>query len=67
MSSTSSGAVPINPPVNPPQTMKNVKDQLTFTVAESNIKLGSLRIRGHNLKYFPGGARTTKIQAVFET
>lgn len=46
--------------------MKNPKNQLIFKITQSNLKLGSLGIRGHNLKYFPGGTRTTKIEAIFE-
>ena len=46
--------------------MKNPKNQLIFKITQSNLTLGSLGIRGHNLKYFPGGTRTTKIEAIFE-
>jgi hypothetical protein len=46
--------------------MKNPKNEIIFKITQSNLKLGSLGIRGHNLKHFPGGERTTKIQATFE-
>jgi len=46
--------------------MQNLKNELIFKITQSNLKLGSLGIRGHNLKYFPGGQRPTKIEATFE-
>jgi hypothetical protein len=42
------------------------KNQLIFKITKSNLKLGSVGIRGHNLKHFSGGERTTKIEAIFE-
>lgn len=46
--------------------MRQPKNEIIFKITKSNLTLGSLGIRGHNLKYFPGGTRTTKIEAIFE-